>query len=133
MTEQQITSPQEERAMFLIHHEGEDSCLLTTYDRTTGLVHEVQMRYAVRDGNIYMISDNGGEAEWVKNLVINPEVSVRISDDSVAGMARVIVNHPEEERLARELLAAKYDGWQPGRPLDSWASSALPVVIETQL
>jgi hypothetical protein len=35
-----------------------------------------------------------------------------------------------EDRLARELLAAKYQGWEPGKPLSAWARTALPVVID---
>jgi deazaflavin-dependent oxidoreductase (nitroreductase family) len=91
------------------------------------------MRYAVQEGNIYLLSDGGGDADWVKNLVINPEVSVRVGSDTVAGMARVIVNREAEERLARGLLAAKYEGWREGSQLSQWAGEGLPVVIETQV
>jgi deazaflavin-dependent oxidoreductase (nitroreductase family) len=133
MTEQHVSSTDEERAALLAQHADEDSCLLTTYDRTTGLVHEVPMRYAVRNANIYLLSDAGGESEWVKNLVINPEVSVRLAGGTVAGMARVVVNNLTEERLARQLLAAKYEGWRDGERLSAWATDALPVVIETRL
>jgi deazaflavin-dependent oxidoreductase (nitroreductase family) len=132
MTDQYTSSRDEERAALLAQHAAEDSCLLTTYDRETGLVHEVPMRYAVQGGYIYLLSDKGGEAGWVQNLVINPEVSVRLGDGTVAGMARVIVNNPSEELLARHLLAAKYEGWRKGRRLSQWASEALPVAIETQ-
>lgn len=131
MTEQHISSIGEGRSALLAQHAGEDSCLLTTYDRNTGLVHEVPMRYAVRGANMYMLSDEGGAAEWVQNLVINPEVSLRIGNDTMAGMARVLVNDPGEEQLARELLAAKYEGWRDGQRLSQWASDSLPVVIET--
>jgi deazaflavin-dependent oxidoreductase (nitroreductase family) len=133
MTEEQLTNTEEGQAGVLAHHAGEDACLLTTYDRDSGLVHEVPMRYAIQGGNIYLLSDAGGDAEWVKNLVINPEVSVRIGSDTVAGMARVIVNSAAEERLARHLLAAKYEGWRENEPLSAWATEALPVVIETKL
>lgn len=133
MTDRPMTNAGEERAALLAHHAGEDACQLTTYDRDSGLAHEVPMRYAVQAGNIYMLSDEGGDAEWVKNLVINPEVSVRIGSDSIAGMGRVIVNDADEERLARQLLATKYEGWRDGQHLSAWASDALPVVIETQL
>jgi deazaflavin-dependent oxidoreductase (nitroreductase family) len=133
MTEEQLTNTGEGQAGALAHHAGEDACLLTTYDRDSGLVHEVPMRYAIQGGNIYLLSDAGGNAEWVKNLVINPEVSVRIGSDTVAGMARVIVNSAAEERLARHLLAAKYEGWRENEPLSAWATEALPVVIETKL
>nr|MBF6592536.1 nitroreductase family deazaflavin-dependent oxidoreductase [Ktedonobacterales bacterium] len=96
-----------------------------------GRAHELPMRYAVRASDIYLLADEGGDAEWVKNLVINPEVSVRLGQESVAGMARVIINDAAEEQLARHLLAMKYDGWRDGQPLSPCAATGLPVVIET--
>ncbi len=41
-----------------------------------------------------------------------------------------VVDDPDRDLLARRLLAKKYQGWQPGAPLSSWASSSLPVEIE---
>ena len=74
----------------------------------------------------------GGEADWVRNLVADPVVEVRMGTrtaGAIRGTARV-VNDPDEDRLARRLLAAKYQRWEEGRPLSAWATTALPVAIE---
>lgn len=108
---------------------GDDHCILTTYDRDSGMAHDVQMRFALQGGHMYMLSDEGGDAQWVRNLLRNPEVSVRVGSETFAGMARAIADGPEAE-LTRHLLATKYEGWRDGQPLSDWASSALPVVID---
>lgn len=107
----------------------QESCTLTTYDRESGMAHDVEMRYASQNDRIYMLSDEGGDAHWVQNLLRNPEVSVRIGSDTVAGMARAIADGPEAE-TARRVLAAKYEGWRDGQPLTDWARNALPVAID---
>lgn len=108
---------------------GDDHCILTTYDRDSGMAHDVQMRFALRGGRMYLLSDEGGDAQWVRNLLRNPEVSVRVGSETVAGMARAIADGSEAE-VTRHLLAAKYEGWRDGQPLGDWASKALPVVID---
>jgi hypothetical protein len=35
-----------------------------------------------------------------------------------------------DDALARELLAAKYQGWRAGAPLSGWARTALPVAVD---
>lgn len=107
----------------------DDHCTLTTYDRDSGMAHDVEMRFALQGGRIYMLSDEGGDAHWVQNLLRNPEVSVRIGSETVAGMGRAIADGPEAE-TARHLLAAKYEGWRDGQPLGDWAQNALPVAID---
>ena len=54
---------------------------------------------------------------------------VRIGAETHAGVARV-VRDPEEDALARRLLATKYQGWREGQSLSTWARTALPVAIE---
>ena len=56
---------------------------------------------------------------------------MRLGGHTFAAVARV-VDDPERETLARQLLAAKYQGWTPGAPLSSWAASSLPVEIEVE-
>ena len=108
---------------------GEDSCMLTTYDRESGMAHEVAMRFALRDGCIYLLSDEGGDAQWVQNILRNPEVSLRIGSETVAGMARTIADG-HDAAMTRQILAAKYEGWREGQPLGDWAQNALPVVLD---
>ena len=39
------------------------------------------------------------------------------------------MDEPNEASLARELVAAKYEGWEPGTPLSAWVCAELPVGI----
>ena len=109
--------------------DGEDHCLLSTFDRKSGRVHEVQMRFARRGDTIYMLADEGARTDWVQNIIKNPEASLRMSNETISGMGRVVTSHSEDEQ-ARQLLAEKYDGWRDGQELSQWARTALPVAIE---
>lgn len=102
---------------------------LTTTGRRTGRPHTVEIWAAAHAGRLYVLSGRGERADWVRNLVKDPAVQVRVGDETRAGVARV-VRDPEEDRLARRLLAAKYQGWREGQPLSTWARTALPVAIE---
>jgi deazaflavin-dependent oxidoreductase (nitroreductase family) len=108
---------------------GVDTCSLTTFDRDTGSARDVAMRFAIEGATLYLLSDAGGDADWVKNLLKNPEASLRIGDETVAGMGRIIPEGDEEQR-ARRALARKYDGWREGQTLTDWASSSLPVAVD---
>ncbi len=103
---------------------------LTTFGHKTGRPHEIEIWFAVTGGKIYMLSGRRDVSDWVKNILTNPEVSVRISDQTFAGMARIITSATEEEDQARRLLAGKYEGWEPDKPLSNWATTALPVAID---
>jgi len=112
---------------------GEEFGYLTTFGRKTGKAHEIEIWFAVAGGAIYMLSGGMDASDWVKNILANPEVSMRIGDQTFAGMARVITSATEEEDQARRLLAGKYEGWEPDKPLSDWAATALPVAIDLNL
>ena len=109
--------------------DAEDHCLLSTFDRKSGRVHEVQMRYAREDDIIYMLADEGARTDWVQNIIKNPEASLHMSDGTISGMGRVVTRHDEDEH-ARRLLAEKYESWRDGQEMSEWARTALPVAIE---
>jgi hypothetical protein len=83
----------------------------------------------MHDDTMYMLSDEGGEAEWVQNLIKNPEVSVQLDGQTFSGMGRVVTN-PNEDAMARRLLAAEYEDWHEDQPLSPWASNGLPIAID---
>lgn len=106
------------------------TCLLTTFNRDDGRTHEVEMRFALDGDRLYLLSDEGGEAHWVQNLLSNPEVSMRIGGVTYAGMGRVLVNDQQAEQRCRQLLDHKYEGGRADQQLSAWASNSLPILVE---
>ena len=69
--------------------------------------------------------------DWVRNLMADPAVSVRVGRTGADGpaTARVLEAGTEEDTLARRLVLQKYA--RPGSSdLDAWGRSALAVAID---
>jgi deazaflavin-dependent oxidoreductase (nitroreductase family) len=109
----------------------EDFAYVTTTGRRTGRPHEIEIWFGLRDGVVYLLSGGGACADWVRNLLADPRVRLRIGSLEMPARARV-VEDADEDAMARRLLAAKYQGWSEGQPLTDWASTALPVAIEAE-
>ncbi len=105
-------------------------CYVTTTGRRSGRPHTIEIWFGIHDGTLYVLS-GGTRSDWLLNLKVNPAVSIRIgrSGEFRPATARV-VGDPDEDSDARRLLAAKYQGWVEGRPLSTWASTAIPVAFE---
>lgn len=111
---------------------SEEYCYLTTTGRVSGRSHEIEIWFAAHGSTIYMLSGGGERSDWVKNLRVNPAVTVRIAERTFAGRAR-IVSDAQEDALARRLLADKYGEYEDdGQPTD-WARTALPVAVDLAL
>jgi deazaflavin-dependent oxidoreductase (nitroreductase family) len=109
---------------------GEESfAYVTTRGRRTGRPHTIEIWFGVNGGRAYLLSGGGDRSDWVRNIRVDPKVSLRIGDRTWSAIARVVID-PEEDAVARRLLAAKYQGWREGRPLSRWATTALAVSIE---
>jgi deazaflavin-dependent oxidoreductase (nitroreductase family) len=111
---------------------GEQFCYLTTTGRVSGKPHTIEIWFGLADGKLYMLSGSGGDsrrprADWVRNLVRDPRVQVRIAEDSFTATAR-IVSDAAEDALARRLLVTKYRSDEDG--LADWGRTALPVVLD---
>jgi deazaflavin-dependent oxidoreductase (nitroreductase family) len=110
---------------------GEEYCYLTTTGRVSGRPHEIEIWFGLRGHTLYLLSGGGERSDWVKNLRAQPAVRVRIAQHNFAAMAR-IVSEAEEDRLARELLADKYQEREEDQSLSEWARTALPVALELE-
>ncbi|MDP9245476.1 MAG: nitroreductase family deazaflavin-dependent oxidoreductase [Chloroflexota bacterium] len=108
----------------------EDFCYLTTTGRKSGTPHEIEIWFAIQNGTLYMLSGGGDAADWVKNIKTDRRVRVRINSQTAALNARVVRTGTSDDKVARELLDAKYMGWRVGKKLSSWARGALPVAID---
>jgi len=105
----------------------DDFCYLTTRGRVTGEPHEIEIWFALDGGRVYMLAGATTRSDWVRNLQVEPAVTIRIREVTYRCHARVI-DDPTDERLARTLLFEKYEPRSPG--LASWRESALPVAFD---
>ena len=110
----------------------QDYCYLTTIGRKSGNPHEIEIWFGIHGNSLYLLSGGGDQSHWVKNLLANPSVTVRIAKYIFTGVARV-VQDKQEETMARHMLAGKYQDWQEGQPLSDWGRDALVVGIELSL
>ncbi len=110
----------------------EEYCYLTTTGRVSGRPHEIEIWFGLRDSTLYLLSGGRDKSDWVKNLLENPSVRVRIGNRSFAGRAR-LVQEQEEDAAARYLVAKKYHEMDDENTLDKWARTALPVAIDLHL
>lgn len=122
----QMSHPISERALGDLA--GAEYCYLTTTGRVTGRPHEIEIWFALvpETATLYMLSGARDRSDWVKNLLEDPQVTVRISDQTFSGVARVL-EEGEEDALARKLLVEKYER-SPGS-LQNWGRTALPVAV----
>ena len=119
-------------AKLLAHLTAEDYCYLTTTGRVTGNPHEIEIWFGLNDTTLYLLSGGREKSDWVKNLLKNPTVTVRIEKHTFAGVAR-LVKDEQEETTARYMLAEKYQEWENGKTLSEWARTALVVGIDLSL
>ena len=112
---------------------GEEYAYLTTRGRRSGRPHTIEIWFALVGTTAWMISGGGTSSDWVANLLADPAVTVRIGDRTFAGRARTDPGDSGEAAVARRLLAARYQGWEEGRPLSDWATSGLAVAVDLDL
>jgi deazaflavin-dependent oxidoreductase (nitroreductase family) len=103
-------------------------CYLTTTGRHTGSPHRIEIWFAISDAHVYLLSGAGDHSDWVRNLMISPEVVVEIGDVKRTTTARV-VSDPVEDAKVRQLLVEKYRARYRG-DLVEWGKTSLPVGID---
>lgn len=102
---------------------------LTTTGRRTGRPHRIEIWFAAHGPRIYLMSGGRDRADWLRNLLANPRVTIDLGDATHAGTAHVLEPGTPEDRLARELLVNKYEPIEQDS-LEDWGRSSLPVMIE---
>jgi hypothetical protein len=75
-----------------------------------------------------MLAGGGERSDWVRNLRANAAVGLRVGAYEGPATAAVVTDE-SDDALARRLLAAKYQGWEPGKPMSEWAATALAVEV----
>jgi deazaflavin-dependent oxidoreductase (nitroreductase family) len=107
---------------------GEDYCYLTTTGRVSGEPREIEIWFSIEGTTLYMLSGGQNRSDWVKNLIREPRVGVRIADRTFDGRARVVTDTDEAAR-ARELLFEKYSPTYSG-DLSDWRERSWPIAVD---
>jgi deazaflavin-dependent oxidoreductase (nitroreductase family) len=106
----------------------EDYCYLTTTGRVTGKPHQIEIWFGLQNTSIYLMAGDH-RSDWVKNLLKDPNVTLRIAKHHFIGTARIVKNE-QEQTIVRNLLADKYKEREADGSLSEWARTALPVAID---
>lgn len=106
---------------------GDDFCYLTTTGRVSRRPHTVEIWFAIQNSTLYILSGGQENADWVKNALRQPRVSIKIRDRELTAMARRVKNE-EEDALARKLLFDKYSPTDDD--LEEWARTSLPMAFD---
>ena len=78
-----------------------------------------------------MLAGGRERADFVRNAMADPRVTVEIGDRAIGATARVVEPGAEEDSRARRLVLAKYQA--PGRSdLEHWGRTALPVAFDLE-
>ena len=92
---------------------------LTTTGRRTGLPREIEIWFVEREGRVYILAEHGYKSHWVRNIVTNPAVTLRIGDKRFSASGRVLDEDEDGPLYAeiRGLERTKY-GWGDGLPVE---------------
>ena len=112
----------------LSQFEKEQYCYLTTRGRKTGNPHEIEIWFCVHENSLYLLSGGMDKSDWVKNLLKDPNVTVRIAGQTFPAVASLLDDKLTEPSV-RMKMAIKYNEWE-GRSPSEWAKSALVVRVD---
>jgi len=73
---------------------------------------EIEIWFTHREGRFYLIAEYA-TSNWVQNLIICPEVEVRVAGKSSKARARLISADNDLSRAVQQLSRDKY-GWGDG-------------------
>jgi deazaflavin-dependent oxidoreductase (nitroreductase family) len=79
--------------------------LLTTTGRKSGLPRVTPLQYEEIDGDIYIGSARGAQADWFRNIQANPQVEIRVKSRHLRGTAEAI---RDPQRIA-DFLAVRLE------------------------
>ena len=111
------------------HLADESYCYMTTIGRVTGNPHEIEIWFGLNENTVYLLSGGKDKSDWVKNLLKEPSVTIRIAKETYNATARLVIDE-KEEMMARNMLADKYNERRANGSLGNWARTALPVALD---
>jgi hypothetical protein len=93
----------------------------------SGRSHRIEIWFALHADTVYLLSGGRDGADWVRNVLVSPDVVFELGGARRLTKARVLEEGTEEDALARRLLLEKYGGG--GEDLAEWARTSLPVAV----
>ncbi|HEU4390694.1 MAG TPA: nitroreductase family deazaflavin-dependent oxidoreductase [Blastocatellia bacterium] len=92
---------------------------LITTGRITGVLRNTELWFVYDAGNLYVLAEHSYATQWVKNIIRESRVRVKLGQLEFRGVARVL--DPERDNQAwnrvQQLAVEKY-GWGDGLPVE---------------
>jgi deazaflavin-dependent oxidoreductase (nitroreductase family) len=98
-----------------LHQSPPQFLYLITKGRKTTRAHTIEIWFVEYNKKYYVISEHKKASDWVKNIIVDPNVTFKINNKIYKGYAR-IVDKNKESTLANAvsgLMFSKY-GWNDG-------------------
>jgi deazaflavin-dependent oxidoreductase (nitroreductase family) len=108
------------------NHAHDTYAWLTTVGRASGKPHRIEIWFAAESGRVYLLSGGRDRSDWVRNLMANPVVTLKIRGEERTGVAHILEADTASDQRARALLVQKY---QKKDELLEWGQNSLGVVI----
>ena len=110
----------------MTHLAREQYLYLTTHGRKSGRPREIEIWFTEREGRYYIIAEYD-TSHWLRNLLANPVVQVRVCGQTFSGRARVLnpQNDADLRAAVQQLSHAKY-GWSDGTVVEISPDPARP-------
>ncbi len=106
-----------------------DFCYLTTTGRVSGSPHRIEIWFVLVDEIVYLMAGDRDRSDWVRNLIITPDVELELGGRKRVTRARVVEDGSAEDALARRTMLEKY-GNRDGGDLSTWGRTALVVAVD---
>jgi deazaflavin-dependent oxidoreductase (nitroreductase family) len=91
---------------------------LTTVGRKSALPRTVEIWFVVHQHRVYLLAEHGLKTHWVRNIQLNPIVSIRLGQHCFRARGRVLdAAHDHQEWQAVTSLSQKKYGWGDGLPV----------------
>ena len=106
-----------------------DFSYLTTTGRITGNPHRIEIWFVMADETVFLMAGDRDRSDWVRNVMISPDVVLEIGDRKRSTRARVVDEDTDEDAAARRLMLDKY-GDRDGGDLSTWGRTSLVVAVD---
>ena len=103
-------------------------CYLTTVGRRSGEPHRIEIWFVAHDDGAYLLA-NSEVADWYRNLVADPEVTLEIAGERRRTTATPVGPGDPANTVVRPAMVVKYQPTYPQEDLRGWSRTASLVRI----